>query len=136
MKYAIVNDNAVIEVRDFESEESAQSIAHTYQHVILIDGMSPEPEVGWSFGRDGLYRQLNALTPRQIRTALVAYGVDLSMIDAALNSLPEPTRSFAKISWEYSIQYFRDDPLVDSVAVMLGWTPQHLDELWILGASL
>ena len=136
MKYAFINDNEVKFTADFESEELAMVDAHLYQQVILIDGLTPEPQAGWTWEGGRIYREFAPLSPRQIRLALVLGGVSLSDIDANLDLLPEPTKSLAKISWEYSIEFFRDDPLVDSVAGLLGWTSEQTDQLWEFGATL
>lgn len=79
---------------------------------------------------------LNDVTPRQMRQALVLSGVSLEMIENALNSLSEPTRSLARIEWEYSIAFQRNRPLVTQVGLMLGWTDTQIDALWRLAASL
>jgi len=76
------------------------------------------------------------VTPRQIRQALVVSGISLTDIDTALNSLPEPVKSMAKIEWEYSVAFQRNRQLVSQVGQMLGWTSQQLDGLWQLAASL
>lgn len=76
------------------------------------------------------------VTPRQIRQALILSGISMEQIDAALDSLPEPTRSMAKIEWEYSIAFQRSRPLVAQVGVMLGWTPEQIDDLWNLARGL
>jgi hypothetical protein len=76
------------------------------------------------------------VTPRQMRQALILSGVSLTDIDAALDSLPEPTKSLAKIEWEYSIAFKRLNPLVASVGQILGWTSQQLDDLWKLAGTL
>jgi hypothetical protein len=76
------------------------------------------------------------VTPRQIRQALVLSGVNMEQIEAALDSLPEPTRSLAKIEWEYSIAFQRNRPLVAQVGTMLGWTSAQIDDLWALARGL
>ena len=58
------------------------------------------------------------------------------MIDAALATLPEPMKSLAQTEWEYSTEFFRRRPLVESVGVMLGWNSEQLDNLWLLAGSL
>jgi hypothetical protein len=51
------------------------------------------------------------VTPRQIRQAIIMMGgITIEQIEAALNQLPEPTRSLAKIEWEYSISFKRKNP--------------------------
>lgn len=76
------------------------------------------------------------VTPRQMKQALVLSGVTLQQIEDALNSLSEPTRSLAKIEWEYSLEFQRTRPIVASVGAMLGWSSQQLDSLWAFAATL
>lgn len=76
------------------------------------------------------------VTPRQIRQAMVLSGVTMEQIDAAIASLPEPTKSLARIEWEYSTLFIRSNPLVSSVGTMLGWSSDQLDALWRLAATL
>ena len=76
------------------------------------------------------------VTPRQIRQALILSGISLSQIDTAIDSLSEPTKSMARIEWEYSNVFERNRPLVAAVATVMGWTDAQLDALWTLAASL
>lgn len=76
------------------------------------------------------------VTPRQIRQALVLKGVSISMIEDALASLPEPTRTLAQIEWEYSVAFIRRNPLVEQVGLLLGWTSEQLDDLWTFARKL
>jgi len=76
------------------------------------------------------------VTPRQIRQALILSGVSLASIEAALATLPEPTKSLAETEWEYSIAFQRYRPLVQQVGLMLGWTPEQLDQLWLFAGTL
>jgi hypothetical protein len=75
-------------------------------------------------------------TPRQIRQALILSGVNLQDIEDALDSMPEPTRTLAKIEWEYSVAFVRENALTNQVGQMLGWTSAQLDDLWTLALSL
>lgn len=133
--FAFINDNKVLEVKDV-SEDEAMSSAHLFQRVIDISLMSPMPAVGWVYDNGILYRNIPSVTPRQIRQALVLSGVSLDLIESALNSLPEPTRSLAKAEWEYSNEFERSRPLVANVGLMLGWTSDQLDNLWLFAGSL
>lgn len=135
MKFAFVNNMTVLKVEDTD-EESAMAQAHLYQTVINIDGMVPEPEVGWLWDYKELYKNIPLITSRQIRLALILSGVSLDDITAALNSLPEPTKSLAITEWEYSTLFDRRDELVASVGVMLGWNYEQLDNLWLLAGSI
>jgi len=79
-----------------------------------------------------------SITPRQARQALMRYGITEEMILSAIESLPNINnlRSDARITWEYSVEFHRDNPLVVSMANILGWTSAQLDSLWILGSTL
>lgn len=81
-------------------------------------------------------RVIPDVTPRQFRQALIMSGVTLQQIEDALDGLSEPTRSMARIEWEYSLAFQRSRPLVAQVGQMLGWTSEQLDALWILAGGL
>lgn len=76
------------------------------------------------------------VTPRQIRQAWVLMGKQLSEIDDAINALPEPYETMAKIEWEYSISVKRKNPLVEMLGQSQGYSADDLDALWVLAASL
>ena len=76
------------------------------------------------------------VTPRQIRQALVLSGVSMEIIDAAIDSLPEPHKILARIEWEYSTAFIRANPLVAQIGQVLGWSSEQIDELWKLAGSL
>lgn len=130
-----MKDDIVIEVREMEKQE-AEVVAQCVGGLIDITDIVPQPRVGWKRSGNVLVRNLPDLTPRQVRQGLILSGIDLTMIDAALNSLPEPTRSLALTEWEYSNSFERNRPLVLNVATMLGWTEDQLDALWTFAGSL
>lgn len=77
------------------------------------------------------------VTPRQIRQAIIlSQGISIEQIEAALNNLPEPTRSLAKAEWEYSIAFKRKNHLVMAIGQIVGWDSEKLDNLWKLAISL
>lgn len=122
VKYKVSSGPSIIE---FQTEQAAIDYAAEFGgdvaeviETIVVDNHLPD------------------VTPRQIRQALVASGVSLADIETALNSLPEPTKSYAKIEWEYSVSFQRNRPLVNSVGQMLGWTSEQVDNLWRLAGSL
>jgi hypothetical protein len=83
-----------------------------------------------------LVKVIPDVTPRQIRQAMVLRGISISQIDSAIDSMPEPNRSFAKIEWEYSIAFQRNNPLVTAIGAIVGKSKDELDELWKLAATL
>ncbi len=76
------------------------------------------------------------VTPRQIRIALVISGFSLETIETVINALPEPDRSIAKITWEYSTEIQRNNPLLSAMAPALGLTSAQIDGLFILAVTL
>jgi len=76
------------------------------------------------------------ISPRQLRLALILSNVSLAQIESALDQLEEPTKSLAKIEWEYATTFERNKPLVQQVGLMLGWTSEQLDNLWLFGSTL
>lgn len=135
MKFAFINDNQVKKIEELEEDQAFSEAIH-FQQIIQIDSLVPEPKVGWLWENGKLVPNIPDATPRQIRQALILSGVSIDMITAALDSLPEPTRSLAKVEWEYSIAFKRNRQLVIQVGLMLGWTPEQLDDLWKLALSL
>lgn len=76
------------------------------------------------------------VTPRQIRLALILSGVSLDIIETAINSLPEPQKSMTRITWEYSVEFQRTNPMISAMSPMLGLTSEQIDNLFILAATL
>lgn len=76
------------------------------------------------------------VTPRQIRQALFIRGITEQMIDEALMTLSEPDKTLATIEWKHSTSFQRNHPLVSTVGIILGWTEEQLNDLWILAGTL
>lgn len=71
-----------------------------------------------------------SVTMRQARLALLAAG-KLDDVQTAIDALPEPTRSVARIEWEYSQAVERDRELVVVLGSALGLDAAALDALFI-----
>lgn len=142
MKYAQIKDELIKNVILVEEGASLEQFSSGYDDLVRIDNITPIPGINWSYDGNNFSapttppEPIADVTPRQIRQALILYGVSLASIDAALNTLSEPTKSLAKTEWEYSIAFQRNRPLVTQVGQMLGWTTEQLDALWIFAASL
>jgi hypothetical protein len=107
-----------------ELELPSNTSEEIWQKKLALYAMAPEAS------------KLVDVTPRQIRQALVLSSVSMQQIEDALNALPEPNKSMAKIEWEYSIAFKRDRPFVAAVGQLLGWSNAQIDALWQLAASL
>lgn len=135
MKFAFVNNNKAELIKECTQDE-ANEIAHLFQLAVDVSEYTYGPEVGWIFDNGIFKADLQNVTPRQIRQALILSGISMSTIEDALNSLPEPTKSLALVEWEYSVAFIRSNPLVNSVGIILGWNTKQIDDLWRLASKL
>ena len=76
-----------------------------------------------------------AVTMRQARLALLGAG-KLAAVDAAIDSMPEPNKSAARIEWEYSNEVQRHNGFVSALGPALGMTSAQIDQLFIAAAKL
>ena len=134
-RFAFVNDNKVQKIEEHESLENILD-AHLFQIVIDVTDYVRPPQVGWTWEKNRLIFKLPDVTPRQIRQAMILAGVSMAQIEAAIDAMPEPNRTLAKIEWEYSTAFIRANPVVAGVGMMLGWTDEQLDALWITAGRL
>jgi len=75
------------------------------------------------------------VTMRQARLALLGAG-KLALVEAAIEALPEPPKTAAKIEWEYSQEVHRNKPFVQMLAQGLGLSQAELDQLFMVAATL
>jgi chromosome segregation ATPase len=75
------------------------------------------------------------VTMRQARLALLGAG-KLALVDAAIDSMPEPQKSAARIEWEYSNEVQRHNSFVSALGPALGMTSAQIDQLFIAAAKL
>jgi len=75
------------------------------------------------------------VTQRQARMALHSLGL-LTTVEAAINALPDPPRTEARIAWDFSNTIQRGNPFVSQLAALLGFTEAQLDQLFIAAAAL
>jgi hypothetical protein len=83
-----------------------------------------------------IVRAVQAVSPRQMRIALVMSGISLETIEAVINSLPEPTKTVTRVTWEYSVEFQRNNPLLNTMAPILGLSKQQVDDLFTLASTL
>lgn len=72
-----------------------------------------------------------SITPRQCRIILAQQGL-LASVEATIAGMDEPTR----ITWEYALEFRRDDPLLNALGVQLGLTSEQIDQFFIAAAQL
>ena len=106
----------------------------------LIDGS--EGGIGWTWDGETLtpppappVPTPSSVTMRQARLALLASG-KLALVDAAIETLPEPQRAQAQIEWEFASEILRASPLVGVMGAALSLDAAALDELFVEAAAL
>jgi hypothetical protein len=83
------------------------------------------------------------VTNQQLRSALVMMSfqqnkpsIHPDAIRMFIDTLPEPNKSMAIQSWEYSNEMQRSNPLVNGMSTGLGLTTQDLDAIWVFARTL
>ena len=74
---------------------------------------------------------ISPVTPRQIRMALTRTGLRES-VETAVAAGTQDLKDW----YEFSTMFYRDQPLVIQMGESLGQTPEQLDGLWKLAATL
>lgn len=142
MLHAILNNNTVEYMYNIESDEEIRDLMSKNQLVVNVDDYEVPPAAGWILQGVMVVPPIvvavvpEKVTPRQIRIALTLAGISESFIDSAIDALSEPSRSVAKITWEYSTEIFRNNPLILSLAPAMGLTSEQVDGLFIQAAKL
>lgn len=72
-----------------------------------------------------------SVTPRQVRLLLLSQGL-LDDVQAMIAAQDQATR----ITWEFALEFRRDDPLLNALAANLGLTDQQIDDFFIAAAAL
>jgi hypothetical protein len=72
-----------------------------------------------------------SITPRQCRLILAQQGL-LASVEAMIAQQDEAT----KITWEYALEFRRDDPLLNQLAANLQLTKDQIDQFFIEAAKL
>lgn len=77
----------------------------------------------------------SSVTMRQARLALHAAGL-LGQVETAIDALPEPPQTEARIEWDFSSEVFRERDFVKMLGASLGLTSEQMDGLFITAATL
>lgn len=137
-QYALLIDGAFKEIRTYDTKP--EDIAHkktTWHDVAREHG---EPFEGLENGIWTI-RTVDpstlppavpkSITPRQCRLVLMSQGL-LADVEAMIAAQDEATR----ITWEYALEFHRDDPLLNALAVNLNLTSEQIDQFFIAAAQL
>ena len=78
----------------------------------------------------------DSLTAVQIRLWLVAHGISLEQVDAAIAALPDETREATRIEWEYSGTIHRSSSTLVAMATAFGMDSNAIDAAFVEAAGL
>lgn len=138
-RYALVNDSTVVTVVEMSEEQATAALtAFEVVHLLAADSKCAG---GWSYaGGDVVAPEVVAPVPaevtmRQARLALLAAG-KLAAVEAAIDAMAEPTRTGARIEWEYSNALQRDNALVAALGPALGLSTNDVDNLFRAAAAI
>lgn len=135
MTHVFINDNKVVEIKEIDAD-SLLGVMANYQAIFPIESFDRTPKVGWIWSAGKCFPDIKSITPRQARQAIVLSGLSLATIEGAMDLLPEPHASLAKIEWEYSTLIIRSNLLIEQMGLILGLTTEQIDDLFILGGKL
>jgi hypothetical protein len=78
----------------------------------------------------------DSVTAVQIRLWLVARGISLEQVDAAIASLPDATREATRIEWEYSVTVRRASSTLVAMATTFGMDSAAIDAAFLEAAGM
>lgn len=77
------------------------------------------------------------LSARQLRLGLIANGITLASVQAAIDGIADPTaREIAQVEWEYATTFERTHSLILQIGTALNLTPEEIDVMWSASISL
>jgi hypothetical protein len=71
------------------------------------------------------------ITPRQARLALLQEGM-LDMVNSIVAQQPK----YVQLTWEYSTEIQRNNPLLNNLLAYLGKTPDEIDSIFRIAAEM
>ena len=116
-----IDDSASIPIGKISASHTIEMVAGIPTRVLVLE--------------DAPVQSAAPLSARQFRLALIQAGI-LPSIQAAIDALEEPTRSWVTTEWEYSTEFDRDHPMVIGLSAQVGLTPEQVDTMWIWAATI
>jgi hypothetical protein len=111
------------------------------RHIGVVDGLDTWEVVNEEGVVVGLNQSIPAAVPDsvtavQIRLWLVAHGIALEQVTAAIAAMPEETREATRIEWEYSGVVHRTSSTLVAMATAFGVDSAAIDAAFTEAAVL
>lgn len=79
----------------------------------------------------------STISARQVRIWLIQNGIGLSVVENAIDNIPDPaTRDITRVEWEYAPYIERNHPMLVPLAQSLGLSESDIDRAFIEGSAL
>ena len=97
----------------------------------VLDEWPPVPTA------EELRQTMPPLTARRFRLGLINAGIALTEVDDQIALIADPVeKGIAEVEWQFASSFDRLHPLVVTISLALGLTPEEVDSLWDWAADL
>ena len=127
--YKLTNNTSIIRLSDNASIPNDPANNDYADYLIWAETNTPAPV------DPVIIPPVTTVTMRQARLALLQAGL-LTQVNTTITNMVGTVGDAAKISWEFSNEVHRADPLIASLTTALGLTTQQVDDLFTLAATL
>lgn len=79
---------------------------------------------------------LEPLSRVNFKLGMLYLNITPDQIDAAIEQMAEPDRTFAKVYWNDSVRFHRSNPLIAQLAGQFGSTSDQIDAAWLYALQL
>lgn len=144
-RYARIKDGKVINVEIWELELSEMSqFLNQDESFVQIENNS-NVSIGYEYSDSQFSppsQPINTVPvpefvgPAQIRLVLNSLGITEATISGLIDELSEPEKSNARILWEYSSQFYRNNPFVIQIGAALGFSSEQIDDIFRTAITL
>ena len=130
----ILTNAGYLEVRSDTPPQPENSTEDVSQRVVNIDGDYVDIIRTWITLPVTVPETISA---RQVRLWLLNNGIQLSQVEDAIDTINDPLlRESTRVEWEYAPYIERNHPLIESLAVYLGLTPEQIDQGFITASQI
>ena len=125
--FSIIPNNNLIEISEEEFIEINQ-----FTKPRKVDGVWIESQTDEDF-KEEVPKMVNAI---QFISQLSFEGITEAAITKVINTLPEPNKTVAKVSYQRAVYFERNNPFLDLVGKAFNKTDGELDQIFINASKI